>query len=288
METQPSRLSFTVLATVLFLVAAFDPTPSLPSISLAGKRAPDPDQLALADWATGRTGDLAVMRPQDLQAALEPKPHGFDLFRQQPDLLGERSFLAKLPYGHAIWRAAMRNRMDGLLLAAVVETESAFSPKAVSPEGAIGLMQVIPEIGAGRSEAELFDPNVNLDVGCQYLTGLIERYHGDLRLAMAAYNAGHAAVARYGGVPPYRETRDYVKSVLDLYAGHRESVRKAEAERTGELLAVSTASAASAPVAAKARAVPATTPRTAPEGFGLFGRAPFTLSSGVSSSYALR
>ncbi|HEY8020389.1 MAG TPA: lytic transglycosylase domain-containing protein [Thermoanaerobaculia bacterium] len=272
MKSRPSRVSFTVLATFLFLIVSLQPTSSLPSSSPGGRKAPDADQLALADWAAGRTSDLSVMRPQDLQAALVPQPQGFDLFRQQPDLLGERSFLAKLPYGHAIWRAAVRNRMDGLLLAAVVETESAFSPKAVSPEGAIGLMQVIPETGGLYGKTDLFDPNVNLDVGCQYLAGLIERYHGDLRLAVAAYNAGPAAVTRYRGMPPYRETRDYVESVLSLYASHRESVRKAETARTGDggLLARTTA----------------TTPSTGgggsdTAGRGLFGSAPVTLASAV-------
>jgi soluble lytic murein transglycosylase-like protein len=231
MKSRPSRVSFTVLATFLFLIVSLQPTSSLPSSSPGGRKAPDADQLALADWAAGRTSDLSVMRPQDLQAALVPQPQGFDLFRQQPDLLGERSFLAKLPYGHAIWRAAVRNRMDGLLLAAVVETESSFSPTAVSPDGAIGLMQVIPETGEIYGKPDLFDPNINLDVGCQYLAGLIDRYHGDLRLAVAAYNAGPAAVTRYGGVPPFRETRDYVKSVLSLYVDHRQSVWKAGSGR---------------------------------------------------------
>jgi soluble lytic murein transglycosylase-like protein len=238
MKTRPSRVSFTALATFLFLVAAFEPTPSQPSIPAAGRRAPDPDQLALADWATGRTGGtLSVMGPHDLQAALASKRHGFELFpplSEAPDLLAERTFLAKLPYGRAMWRAALRNRLDDLLLAAVVETESSFSPKAVSPAGAIGLMQVIPETGQLYGKADLFDPNVNLDVGCQYLARLIDRYHGDLRLAVAAYNAGPAAVTRYGDVPPFRETRDYVKSVLARYVDHRQSVWKAEAGRRSD------------------------------------------------------
>jgi soluble lytic murein transglycosylase-like protein len=272
MKSRPSRVSFTVLATFLFLIAAL-PTSSLPSSSRGGRKAPDADQLALADWAAGRTSDLSVMRPQDLQAALVPQPQGFNLFRQQPDLLGERSFLAKLPYGHAIWRAAVRNRMDGLLLAAVVETESAFSSKAVSPEGAIGLMQVIPETGELYGKADLFDPNVNLDVGCQYLAGLIERYHGDLRLAVAAYNAGPAAVARYRGVPPYRETRDYVESVLGLYANHRESVRKETARSDGGLLARTAAATPSAGGGGAGGSDAA--------GRGLFGSAPVTLASAV-------
>jgi soluble lytic murein transglycosylase-like protein len=238
MKTRHSRVSFTALATFLFLVAAFDPTPSQPSISTAGRRAPDPGALATAEWIAGRAGGpLAAFRPRDLDAAMAPEPskrHAFELFRETPgapDPLTERSFLAKLPYGRAMWRAAARNRLDGLLLAAVVETESSFSPKAVSPDGAIGLMQVIPETGALYGKTDLFDPYVNLDVGCQYLAALIDRYHGDLTLAVAAYNAGPAAVTRYGGVPPYPETRDYVKSVLSRYVDHRQSVWKAEAGR---------------------------------------------------------
>lgn len=238
MKTRPSRVPFTVLATFLSLAAAFDPTPSQPSIPTAGGRAPDPDELALAGWAAaGRpSGRLTAMRPHDLQAALAPKRHGFELFRQPPDLLEQRDFLAKLPYGHAMWRAAVRNRMDGLLLAAVVQIESSFSPTAVSPDGAIGLMQVIPETGQLYGKTDLFDPNVNLDVGCQYLAALIDRFHGDLTLAVAAYNAGPAAVDRYRGVPPFPETRGYVKSVLSLYVDHRQSVWKSEAGRWSEPL----------------------------------------------------
>lgn len=244
MKPRPHRVTFTALAAFLFLVAAFDPTPSQPSISTAGRHAPDPGALLTAEWIAGRTGgDLAVLRPRDLDAAMAPelsKRHDFELFPHSdtPDPLAERSFLAKLPYGHAMWRAAERNRLDGLLLAAVVETESSFSPKAVSPDGAIGLMQVIPETGALYGKPNLYDPVVNLDVGCQYLASLIDRYHGDLALAVAAYNAGPGAVTRYGGVPPYAETRDYVKSVLSRYVDHRQSLARIEADRleAGHLL----------------------------------------------------
>ena len=229
MKSQPSRVSFTVLATFLFLVAALEPTTSHPSIPAVSRRAPDPSQLRLADWVAGRAGgDLSVMRPQDLQAALDAKRQGFELFSPSPDLREERKLLIQLPFGHAIWRAALRNRMDGLLLAAVVETESRFSAKAVSPEGAVGLMQVIPETGHSYGRADLFDPDVNLEVGSRYLASLIDRYRGDLTLAVAAYNAGPAAVTRYGGVPPFRETRAYVRDVLGLYAEHRQRLWKAQ------------------------------------------------------------
>ncbi len=228
------RVSFTALATFLALAAALEPTSSQPSISTASRHAPNPDELTTAEWIAGRAGgDLAVLRPRDLDDALTSKRRGFALFpppSDAPDPSAERSFLAKLPYGHAMWRAAERNRLDGLLLAAVVETESSFSPKAVSPDGAIGLMQVIPETGALYGKPNLFDPNVNLEVGCQYLAGLIDRYHGDLALAVAAYNAGPAAVTRYGGVPPFPETRGYVKSVLARYVEHRQSVLRAASD----------------------------------------------------------
>lgn len=235
MKTRLSRVPFTALATFLFLAVAFEPTPSHPATSTAGKGAPDPEKLAVAEWIAGRAGgNLAALSPRDLDGALSSKRHEFSLFRETsgaPDPTAERSFLAKLPYGRAMWRAAERNRLDGLLLAAVVETESSFSPKAVSPDGAIGLMQVIPETGALYGKPNLYDPIVNLDVGCQYLASLIDRYHGDLALAVAAYNAGPGAVTRYGGVPPYPETRDYVKSVLARYVDHRHSLAKLEGDR---------------------------------------------------------
>lgn len=110
--------------------------------------------------------------------------------------------------------AARRHGLAPELVRAVVKVESAFRPDAVSPKGARGLMQLMPGTAAELGVVDVFDPRQNLDGGARHLRTLVDRYNGDLRLALAAYNAGAGAVARHGGVPPYRETRDYVERVL--------------------------------------------------------------------------
>ena len=129
-----------------------------------------------------------------------------------------------MPYGDAISAAAERYRLDSLLLAAMVEAESRFDARVVSPRGAVGLLQVRPQLAAA---ADLFDPTVNLDVGARYFGELLHRFGGDVELALAAYNAGPNAVRRHGGVPPYRETSRYVKKVLRIYEGHQRATRGA-------------------------------------------------------------
>lgn len=113
--------------------------------------------------------------------------------------------------------AARRHGLDPELVLAVVSVESAFQPDAVSPKGARGLMQLMPATAQELGVDNAFDPAQNLEGGSRHLRELVERYDGDLRKALAAYNAGVGAVHRYGGVPPYPETRDYVKKVLDRY-----------------------------------------------------------------------
>jgi soluble lytic murein transglycosylase-like protein len=139
-----------------------------------------------------------------------------------------RQVLQELPYGKAIADRAERHGVDGLLIAAIVEAESAFKPDAVSPRGAVGLMQITPAVGQayGTGTQALKDPGTNIDVGIRYLRGLIEDYNGDLRLSLAAYDATPAAVDRYGGIPPYRETRSYVQQVLSLYERYSKEAEK--------------------------------------------------------------
>jgi hypothetical protein len=110
--------------------------------------------------------------------------------------------------------AAQRHGLDADLVLAVVAVESGFQPRALSRKGAQGLMQLMPPTARELGVQNAFDPAQNLDGGSRYLRALIARYGGDLDKALAAYNAGQGAVDRHGGVPPYRETRDYVKRVL--------------------------------------------------------------------------
>jgi soluble lytic murein transglycosylase-like protein len=116
-----------------------------------------------------------------------------------------------------IREVSARYRVDPALVRAVIETESHWNSSAVSRKGAQGLMQLVPGTAQELGVRNAFDPKQNLDGGVRYLRTLLERYNGDLDRALAAYNAGPHAVDRAGGVPQYRETRDYVQKVTDSY-----------------------------------------------------------------------
>jgi soluble lytic murein transglycosylase-like protein len=113
--------------------------------------------------------------------------------------------------------AAERHRIDPALVRAVIETESGWNAAAVSRKGAVGLMQLVPSTAQRFGVKDLFSPKQNVDAGVRYLKSLLERYNGNLELALAAYNAGEGAVDRARGVPAYRETRNYVQRVQDAF-----------------------------------------------------------------------
>lgn len=115
--------------------------------------------------------------------------------------------------------AAARYGVDARLVAAVIWVESSGDAKAVSHKGARGLMQLMPETARRLGVADAFDPEQNVEGGVRHLKELLDQHEQDLELALAAYNAGSTAVARHGGIPPYPETRKYVRRVLDVYEG---------------------------------------------------------------------
>jgi soluble lytic murein transglycosylase-like protein len=112
---------------------------------------------------------------------------------------------------------ADRHNVDPALVRAVIETESHWNPGAISNRGAVGLMQLIPTTAQRFGARDLFNPKQNVDAGVHYLKTLLERYNGNLDLALAAYNAGEGAVAKAHGIPAFRETRDYVQKVQNAY-----------------------------------------------------------------------
>lgn len=121
--------------------------------------------------------------------------------------------------GSRIEAIALRHGVDARLVDAVIQVESARDPGAISPKGAMGLMQLMPGRATALGVRDVFDPVENLDGGVRHLRDLLTRYAGNLPLALAAYNAGEEAVRRHGGIPPYRETQEYVRKVLGRYHG---------------------------------------------------------------------
>ncbi len=118
-------------------------------------------------------------------------------------------------YADLIEKTAKKHNLDPMLLASVAHAESRFNPLAISHANARGMLQLIPATAERFGVKDVFDPEQNVNGGARYLRWLLDRYEGDTALALAAYNAGEGAVDRYDGVPPYRETINYVSGILD-------------------------------------------------------------------------
>lgn len=119
----------------------------------------------------------------------------------------------------AIEQAAARHNVDPNLVRSVIKVESNFNPNAVSRKGAMGLMQLMPSTARSLHVKNPFDPEQNVDAGVRHLKHLLESYGGNVKLSLAAYNAGSGAVARSSGIPHYSETQNYVRRITDLYYG---------------------------------------------------------------------
>jgi soluble lytic murein transglycosylase-like protein len=134
--------------------------------------------------------------------------------------MGQQS-VSRVDLERAVLRAAHQQQLHPALLLAVMKAESSFNPLVVSRAGAVGLMQLIPETALRHGVRNLYDTDENVAGGAKHLRYLLDRFHGNTRLALAAYNAGERKVERYGIIPPYKETRLYVKKVLSYYRDYR-------------------------------------------------------------------
>lgn len=119
-------------------------------------------------------------------------------------------------FSRYIEAASLQYGVDQRIIHAVIATESRYKIDALSPKGARGLMQLMPNTAAQYGDVDLFDPEQNIDIGTRHLKYLLKKYDDDLPITFAAYNAGEGAVAKYGGIPPYPETVDYVRKITLL------------------------------------------------------------------------
>ena len=120
------------------------------------------------------------------------------------------------PYDEIIAALSEAHGVDPMLVKALIQVESGYKPRARSPKGAMGLMQLMPSTAREYKVRNPFDPKANIEAGIKHLKGLIDRFGDRVELALAAYNAGEGAVKKFNGVPPYRETRNYVSKILSL------------------------------------------------------------------------
>ena len=151
-------------------------------------------------WAEISASNVVAIEPEEIFVAAPKMP------------------LTQAPFGELIRKASEKYGVDVDLVFSVVAAESNFNPKAVSRRNARGLMQLLPETARRLGVKDIYDPAQNIDGGTRYLRDLLKRYDGDLALTLAAYNAGPAAVQRYGRIPPYNETIAYVRAIRKTYA----------------------------------------------------------------------
>jgi hypothetical protein len=194
----------------------------------AGKvTAPHPEdeqRSALTQVTSGITAGLGSVAA-GVERAVQLDPLEAD---RQLAMLTEQAredfFRTEVPFGELIYAEAKKQGVEPELVAAVVNQESRFKPTARSPVGAQGLMQLMPRTGAWMGAKNLNDPTQNVQAGVKYLKYLEKRFNGNEKLILAAYNGGEGNVKKYGGVPPFRETRNYVVKVADYKKDYQEQV----------------------------------------------------------------
>ena len=171
-------------------------------------------------------GDAASYRLTDGEGVTHFTNAPTDIrYRQLPGTTGTNAGWLRLPaatqakYQEEIKEIAGRHGLSPSLVESVIRVESAFNASAVSRKGAQGLMQLMPQTAVALGVRNAFDPRQNIEGGVRHLRYLIDRYPGNLPLALAAYNAGAGAVDTYRGIPPYPETQDYVRRIMQVHGG---------------------------------------------------------------------
>jgi Transglycosylase SLT domain len=174
--------------------------------------------------------DLFGAWAPDAEPQAAPDAQPTDVFHSEMRRINtaiRRQFFANaVPFGDIIHAKAQKYDVDPALVAAVVETESCFRTHARSQVGARGLMQLMPKTGRWLGATNLYNAEQNVDAGAKYLKYLNQRFNGNLTKTIAAYNAGEGNVRRYNGVPPFRETRSYVKRVMSRYEKRKQELKQ--------------------------------------------------------------
>jgi soluble lytic murein transglycosylase-like protein len=183
------------------------------------KRVPKPTPWALQQARTAAaevSGEVAArplagQQTQPVPTAAEANPNYRNISRGRSISAAELDAL--------IDAAAAKHGVDANLVRALIKVESNFNPRARSNKGAMGLMQLMPATARALKVSDPYDPAQNVEGGVRHLRGLMDDHNGDVELSLAAYNAGAGAVQRYNGVPPYKETRNYVRRITQMYSG---------------------------------------------------------------------
>jgi len=192
--------------------------------------APEPKRSTLVYWSSkeNRWKPVPSAGSESMKAARSAAAEITGYFGRESTQSANAKIVAANARGHqasqdeidaSIVMAAARHNVDPNLVRAVVKVESNFNSNAVSRKGALGLMQLMPQTARQLKVKNPFDPDQNVDAGVRHLKDLLESYGGDVKLTLAAYNAGEGAVARSRGVPHYAETQDYVRKITNLYYG---------------------------------------------------------------------
>ncbi|HEX6864690.1 MAG TPA: lytic transglycosylase domain-containing protein [Thermoanaerobaculia bacterium] len=202
----PQKAAHTIPLQAVAVESPAPPAPHRPPMAPAEEPAPEKAPEKAPEVAKAEPAPPAVQKPK-------PQP-------RRPSLdFDETLGVPPAPYGELIYEVAVRHAVNPHLVAAVIHVESSFNPRAISRKGACGLMQLLPETARRfglKKKKEIFDPAKNLEAGVKYLKWLTRRFDGDVQRVLAAYNAGEGAVDRFGGIPPYRETRNYVQKIFGL------------------------------------------------------------------------
>jgi soluble lytic murein transglycosylase-like protein len=163
-------------------------------------------------------GEMSFDRALISKIAPDEVPYAQDATAETKEAVlpvaASRGLAGATAYDPIIASAAAKHAVDARIVKAVIQVESAFQPRARSPKGAMGLMQLMPQTARQYKARNPYDPATNIDAGTEYLKRLLDEF--ELPLALAAYNAGEGAVRRFGGIPPYAETQAYVTRVLGL------------------------------------------------------------------------